>query len=139
MNQQPQQLMFLPMPVSQQQRGCDNEVPARVRVALAFLDSLTMKTLTRCYSNDVSHNEVQGQELLPVERQSQAAALNMLTSYFNGKLAPSKWEELEILENEQSQLIHCPACNATGKNRYATNCPTCEGRGFLVVSKQRQK
>ncbi len=66
----------------------NNEPPARVKIALEYLHSLTHKTMTRGMVNDVGFDTIEGQQLSIPELEAQSAACKMLTSYFKGKLEP---------------------------------------------------
>ena len=105
-----------------------NEVPARVQLAIKFLEHLTNKEKTVSGLNFC----VDGVELLPVEHQTQAAALKMLQAYFAGTLTPSGWEQWTG-QSISGQSVHkCPVCDGAGKLGKMP-CHSCHGNGFVGV------
>lgn len=120
-----------PTPVYQQ------EVPARIRAALSFLQDLNSKTMTRAAVSENDIEEIEGQELSQCEKDTQADACRMLSSYFDGTLKPNCWE----LDNSEEEVesppnytegvrIKCP-CSSPG--RTTINCHLCKGSGWVLV------
>ncbi len=108
-----------------------NDVPARVQVALSFLNSLTAKTAPVCGVSDVSGLETDvGQELCPEEEATRDTALCMLQDYFRGRMAPSDWEQFNATMTTH-MFVDCPQCK--GENRA---CKVCLGKGKIIVPKQ---
>lgn len=101
---------FPPYPVFQHPPDHANEAPARVGVALRFLETLHDCQVGYWVPGDPP-GEVEGRELLPVEEEARAAALNMLQDYFNGHLEPTGWEitvaGLDRPEGVAGKCQHC--------------------------------
>lgn len=112
-----------------------NEVPARVRVAICFLQDLSYKTMTQGVVHPMGCETIDGQKLTPQESRAQGAALSMLHDYFNGQLEPSGWE-MYMIKRPNALTIRCEECQGTGfhKENNQAPCPTCNGRGILIVT-----
>lgn len=134
---------FFPFPIFAQQPGPQplaDDVPARVRLALEFLQHLTLKTMTKGMVNEVGFDTVPGQELTLEEASAQATACNLLRSYLRGRLRPSRAESLELLlMKEQAEgpgvLLNCFACSP---NPPQPSCPFCKGSGEVLVHPKNQ-
>jgi hypothetical protein len=127
--QQPQQQQYPP--------GYDH-VPARVRLAIQFLNDLTHKGTTVSMTNMGSDHTIEGQELLPVEHQAQAEACKMLSAYFRGELQPSSWEVALMRQSCQGvpvPMVACPICLGS-KFVKGQPCRKCNGKGIMVVDIQ---
>jgi hypothetical protein len=130
---QPQQLSF------KSREGADDKPPARVMVALDFLQSLIIKTIPRVAVNDMSIEVISPLPLSDEEESARATACSLLTQYFAGKLVPSLWEKTELTEREEilkkggeaGSIINCPACLA--KNYVAAECQFCNGKGKVML------
>ena len=135
-NQFPQSPLMMMYPFMQQ-RGSDgntNQVPARVRVALEFLNELSAKTARRPVANDMSIEIIDGMELNATEEIAQTAALRMLTSYFSGQLQPSTWEQYHLQQDKGHMLLlPCPGCN--GEAEKVGGCTQCGGRGKVALAR----
>lgn len=134
MNDQPPPMPFPPPWAWQPRPYHGNEVPARVTLALEFLAQLTFKTMTRGMVSGVGMAEIDGQELLPVEHEAQAAACNMLTAYFEGRLEPTAWE-VNVTRAHlpgAAQITGCPRCGGTGKLD-DRKCPACNGKTIIIT------
>lgn len=125
-----------------------NDPPARVKVALAYLQSLTDKTAERGWAgfSSLGIEITEGQKLTPREHYAQHTACDMLASYFKGDLQPTEWEKLQMraievfikLEEDggsvndlgEGKLLTCPGCGQVGKIR--PNCIICKGSGQLL-------
>lgn len=103
-----------------------NPIPARVSVAIALLKHLHKAEIGKsCPGEPPLH--IEGRELLPVEQKVRAVACDCLVRYFDGNLAPSKWETTLLYPNELQ--IACPGCKFKGEQE----CQVCEGREYLIV------
>ncbi len=145
---------FVPMPMSflfpqQQQTGQREQIdkpPARVLVAMEFLRRLADKqsiNLASEYSGHDGFMEAKGQEVLPVERETEAAACKLLTAYFQGKVKPSSLEKEEaqrLVEGEKKpahkvngpwSIYHCFACGGGPNQR---RCTICKGSGQMICA-----
>ena len=139
MNDQQGQMMNMPLPMIMMghpgMRQDRNEVPARVRMALAFLDHMVIKRITRVAVNDISIEEIQPPRLTVEEETAQGAACDLLTQYFNGKLKHDKWEQtdLELRSKPEMEtdvtMMNCFGCGGSG----SPQCRICKGAGKVVV------
>jgi hypothetical protein len=126
--------------VPQQPMSCpENEVPARIRVAMDFLVNLTVKTMARGMVNDIAFETLPGQTLKKEELLAQANACHLLSDYFTGKLSMDPWEKQrsdaftklqEAANRPPGFATYCPDCNGV-KGR---NCKLCRGTGSVQVS-----
>jgi hypothetical protein len=127
---------MMPLPMlfggAQQPQHHNEEAPARVRVGLAFLRDLTMKTMTRGMANDVGFDVIEGQKLEVEEREAQSAACKMLTSYFQGKLKPTDEERACMQPMGVGQTNQCFHCLASG-GVTCPNCRVCNGSGQVII------
>lgn len=107
------------------------EPPARVQVALAFLRDVTFKQFTRAAVNDISIELISPPKLNSSEELAQHAACDMLEAYFKGSLPMDQRErEQQKRENQQEgSLLTCIACQGT--SRYS--CTLCKGSGRVLV------
>lgn len=140
MNQQP---AFVPMPMMMPgyhapppQRIQQLDYPARIHAALEYLQYCMLKQLSRAAVNDISIEVIPGQKLSTAEANAQASAANLLSAYFQGRMAINFWERLEAsqLEREAPQgtatTLHCPSCFGSSPKR---NCPICRGTGNIIA------
>lgn len=123
------------------QRPTLDDVPARVKVAITYLEEINEKTAPKIALSDTTHETVDGQELSGPEIQAQTAACNLLTQYFQGKLEPSLWESAQLAQSTalddnhqplpaEIKSIECPFCKGKG-------CPMCLNKGRLMWSAVR--
>jgi hypothetical protein len=123
------------------------EVPPRVEKAFELLRALTLKTsvnmagrVERSGSQDLGTLEVEGQKLTIEEQQVQRAALELLSSYFNGKLKESGWDgvrERQAEEEGEPKLwneISCPNCMVHNRQMQG-NCLMCGNAGRVKVAR----
>jgi hypothetical protein len=125
-----QQPSFVPVPIMpwmQQGHSSEETPPARIRVAMEFLNSLTMKTMRRPYGNNMTIDVIPGQKLTKAELNTQATAANLLNDYFTGKMQPAQWEEQQ--EQGCGTVLRCFACYPGPK----PECALCHGAGLLLV------
>ena len=103
---------------------------------------LNSKAMKRAATSDNQILEIEGQKLSPEEEATKSVALNMLSHYFEGKLAPDNWETIkaDLLKRKNKKksasgklrVMACPACGGSPGDE---NCPVCEGKGtFVIVS-----
>lgn len=132
------------IPMGQEFRNQSNpnsrdELPARVQVALEFLENLTRKTRAQIAVNDHPGGieVVPGQQLTSYEKDAQVAACGLLENYFAGRLAVNSWENLDleikksaVLSKRGSIQIRCIMCSSDGVN---PNCIMCRGLGEILV------
>jgi len=115
------------------------EIPGRVRVAMALLDKCRDKTAAKPFYSGidgVGASQLDGVELEPEERIAQRAACELLASYFSGKLKATRSEKQLALEARKlKRLLQCPLCVKRG--RIVENCEVCGGNGSIVVEQQR--
>lgn len=117
------------------------EVPARVRVALVFLDQMTHKARPLVASNDLSIEWRDGQDLTTGEKHAQSAACNLLADYFSGKLRLTNEEKKKVKKREKRDypqdtagvFIRCVACQSDPTRPIRENCALCHGTGELLV------
>lgn len=131
--------LLMPFTGPQQQSTSHlNQVPARVQMALSFLQDLNIKTMERIAANDVGFETVEGQKLVDEEVWAKNAACNLLRKYFDGSLRPNEWERLLLRSgpkyppNEKGVLINCIQCHG----HYSPprpDCVFCRGTGSLLV------
>lgn len=106
--------------------------PARVRVAVEFLQNLNFKTMDRIAVTDIEACCFDGDELSPTEECARDAACDLLTDYFMGKLKPSLWEQKAISDKDPrsgGMVIRCMACGTVVQQ----DCIFCKGTGSLLV------
>jgi hypothetical protein len=112
------------------------EAPARVRVAMQFLEALSSKTMDRAAVNDISIELVHGQKLTDHEKDAQIAACLLLQQYFAGDMKANTQENIALLESRAPELrnsLHkCPKCVLQTGKRDA-NCNLCMGTGSIMV------
>ena len=130
----PFSLMMPPWAHPPQQQIQAAEVPARVRTALAFLESLTIKTMTRVAVWENGCEQIDPPRLTDEESATQATACMMLSSYFAGKLPPDRWEKAEAEErclgsDRPGMVLGCFACHPSPK----PDCRLCKGSGTILV------
>lgn len=142
MKQQPFQVipMFGPPEPMEMPPSSEIIVPARVIKAMDFLAMLNSKQMTRAACSENQVVEIQGQKLSPEEEATKGVALNMLSHYFEGKLAPDNWETIKadslVNRNKRKaingtmRVMSCVHCGGAPGDR---KCPLCEGKGTLVV------
>jgi hypothetical protein len=136
MSQQPGQVMPVIMPWPQQQQPQQSQLPfsdppCRVKVALEFLSLLTLKTMTRMGAgpSTLYVAEVDGQKLTATEESAQSSACSMLESYFDGKLRPDVWEQLQLdLVKQEARECNMPS-SPTGQPGMLMDCMMCLHRG----------
>lgn len=133
----PPQPMFWPwqQPQTNQRPILPNEAPARVFVAIRYLNDLTAKTMTRVAVNDVGFQELDGQKLTPCEVEAGRAACEALTAYLKGRMTPDAWEDVILGEAEprepEGQVMRCMACE--GASNAPNQCSMCRGEGRVIV------
>jgi hypothetical protein len=130
----------IPFYILQNQQQQDNSVqempPARVLVALRFLDAITAKKQPRAYSTGEYHTEiVPGLELTPTEVNAEHHAHNLLIDYFDGKLKPDWREQLDVELMKSETIVErpvqsCPSCNP---NNPRPDCIYCDGTGRICI------
>jgi len=143
------QFMMMPFPFGQMMpdqqdirpQVPDIIVPARVRIAMEFLNSLTVKGMTRAAVYESGAQEIKGQNLSDEEADAQATACNLLSQYFAGKLPPDQWESLRVdalkkqaatgEKNQKGMVLNCVMCSNRRQPR--RDCPLCEGSGVILV------
>ena len=101
--------------------------PARVSAALALLDHLASSESPELIEG---HTTLPGRDLLPVEQQARATALNMLIAYFNGTLGMT-WFEIDEDVVKTQKVVVCPMCQ--GKTNADVVCQMCCGRGEVIA------
>lgn len=121
----PYPIMAFPPPPQRE----DSIPPARVRVAVEFLNNLSFKTMPRVAMNDVNIETIDGQKLSLREQEAQSAACNLLISYFKGELPQDVFEKQEVLG--KGTIINCLACNPSRPP--SPSCRICQGTGSLIV------
>lgn len=114
-----------------------NEVPARVKVAMSFLNDLSTKTMSRAAVNDMSIEIIPGQNLSEKEQGAMNAACHLLVDYFEGNLDYDVRERAEIEERQRTTddmtngvLISCVSCRSGPVRK---DCILCRGTGQLLV------
>lgn len=143
MNQPQNMSMLFPMPLPMVQQQADLQEPtARVKVAITYLRDCMVKRMDRAAVNDISIEIIPGQELVEMEKRAQAAAAELLVSYFKGALIPDRWEQEGLANTRHARkppkvndmangtIINCFAC-AGGPVR--SNCKFCRGTGTVLV------
>ena len=109
------------------------EPPARVQVALAYLRDVTFKQMTRAAINDISIELIDGPKLKSSEEAAQLAACDMLEMYFQGRMQMDMREKTQQKEmqrlNAGATLLSCIACQGSG----VRNCSMCRGTGRILV------
>lgn len=133
--------MMSPFPQEppQQQQAPDIVVPARVRIAMEFLQSLTIKTMTRAAVSENQIDQIDGQKLTEEESNTQATACNLLGKYFAGRLEADSWEKIRVDalkkqndgKNPRGMVLNCVMCGTSRRPR--KDCPLCEGSGVILV------
>ena len=133
MNQHQGPMMFPMMfPMMSQGQEHRDHPPARVRLALEFLQHLSFKTMSRCAVNDISIEEIPGQKLTEHERSAEVYACRALGSYFQGNLTPDVYERERSVQvpGQPGIYIRCPVCPPSGSN---PGCNFCKGNGHVVI------
>jgi len=135
---------FTPVPVFMQQppqpmMRAEAVVPARVRVAMEYLNLMSQKTMTHAAGNDLIIEQIPGQELTDEEASAQATACNMLENYFAGKMPPDYWERLDAQDRahdrgEEGTIMPCPNCGEGVAVGSAKECRLCCGNRFIFVT-----
>lgn len=134
---------YPPYPVVRE-RPRDDQIPPRVEVAMAFLMTLVDKAeplVAVGYPGSVEAGEIKvvpGQDLTLRETDTQSAALNLLTQYFNGQLGMTDLEKEEAEDRKRSSrrrsngyTTACPKCQT---QRGDMTCHLCAGLGFINVT-----
>lgn len=131
----PFSLILAPPPVGPS--ACpDNarDVPARVRFALEYLQSLTVKTMERPVVWESGYDTVPGQALTKAELNAQASAANVINDYFNGRLDLDRFEAMDRVDKETPLEGGCPL-----KCGRMESCPACKGSGKVLIYPLRGK
>lgn len=128
--------MIVPFPIPQNPAGAQDQVPARVRAAMGFLDALTAKQMTRPFGNDHALDTIEGMKLCPEEEATRTAALILIQRYFDGKYT------LDGLEKQKGKLayespypgtlLRCHVC-VGAHGQPSPKCPVCRGFGQLMT------
>jgi hypothetical protein len=120
------------------------EVPARVRVAMDFLQHLTAKTEQRIAVNDIQMESFEGQKLTAREETTRNDALTFLSDYLLGTGTMDKWEVASIRStlgmhpaecygyppNQRGRRWTCGLCDSKQPN---PQCPLCHGLGSFLA------
>ncbi len=126
-------IMALSQPTPQRSLHTGENPPARVIVAMEFLSMLTNKTAVRAVSNELSIEQISGQELTTAERNAQATACNVIGDYLRGTLSPNYWEkEVRTRETKgRGQIVGCFICPSSAP---IPSCRFCRGYGTVIVT-----
>ena len=118
-------------------------MPARVRIAMQFLQSLTHKTMPKVAISETLIEQINGQELSTAERNAQATACNLINDYFLGKLKPDFWDKL-LVEDYQADCTQSAQEVSANPSRYLrcfscldeikTDCIICNGAGHVLIT-----
>ena len=136
------QMIMMPEQQEIRQPVPDIMVPARVRIAMDFLQTLTIKQMTRAAVYESGAEQIPGQKLSDEEADAQATACNLLSQYFAGKLSPDEWERIKVdalkkqaeqgeQKNQKGMVLNCVMCSNRRSPR--KDCPLCEGSGIILV------
>lgn len=114
----------------------DNQVPARVRVAMLYLEHACQKTEMVFVPNinGMGADSFDGQKLTCEEEQVFATACATLVQYMQGSLPIDAREKKSEKDRGRGTLLRCPACAGNG-NIQNRACDLCEGSGNLMVYK----
>lgn len=123
--------------------------PARVQVAMGFLNYLQNKMMTRVAINDISIEEVSGQVPTVDEKNTHSTACQVLQKYFKGNLKITEWETLNDFGDDRDagecrpdpEIYSCPSC-LLGKPEGTVpqkTCKICEGQGKVVIFPVHQR
>ena len=125
------------------------DVPARIKIAMDYLNMLSFKTMVKPNTNSVSIGEISGTELSEDEVDTRRDALILLSEYFNGIMKPTKWDNVEesqfpsyptscvgkhgpsIPPVPESKVVDCPMCITKGRS---TLCPMCKGTTRILIT-----
>lgn len=89
----------------------DDEPPARVLVAMQYLRYATDKTADAVVPHGMGAETVGGQQLTRDEQEAMTNACSLLSTYFTGKLIPTRWEDGTLSRRRnQGAIIICPMC-----------------------------
>ncbi len=131
---------FIPIPWPQQSPAQQvverDQVPARVQCAMVFLCDLTNKSRPQIGIGSMGNEVVDAPEILPVERKTQADALNLLSDYFKGAFIPTEWELAKAPDQHPEYVMPCPHCG--DKDQLKPRCGFCGGSGKVAMSRYQE-
>lgn len=123
------------------------DVPARVKIAMDYLNMLSFKTMVKPNTNSVSIGEIPGTELSEDELDTRRDALILLSEYFNGIMKSTKWDGMDMPNMTptlphpsldkfnppvpESKIIDCPMCITRGRTN---QCPMCKGTARILIT-----
>jgi hypothetical protein len=112
-------------------------VPSRVRAAMRFIEFCTFKEMKRVIPHDTTPTTLDGMKLEPEESACRTTAVNVLSTYLNGKNyhdtdvdGLSRKSVLKSVVN----VVECPLCRGAKQNEYRQVCHTCGGWGRIMLS-----
>lgn len=142
-NNNPQFMMMIPpqgQPEESRPPEPDITVPARIHVAMGFLDMCNHKMQDRAAVSESQIQVVEGKQLSEEEINTQATACHLLSKYLAGELKNlDDWEKVKLnsLKNKgkkkkqtphrHSLVVRCLACGGNG-------CHVCEGGGGMLIN-----
>lgn len=132
-------------PQQQDLRSMDQRCPVRVEKALEFVYMMNRKTDNKVAVTEHKAEEFPGQKPTDEERATHAVAVNMLASYFEGRLKPDR-QEIEAKAQQKRQgkrgkedlpplaiVARCPNCQGQSMMPLAGDCRVCGNEGEVVI------
>jgi hypothetical protein len=131
--------VYFAMPEQQSVANNQETPPARVMVALRFLNDVTAKKMPKVVPMGEWKCEiVDGLKLTPTETNAEMHAHELLVDYFKGDLKADWREQLDVdaykeiqgRKIEERPSISCPVCIPTNPS---PNCMYCDGTGRCLI------